>query len=112
MDKKIEYQIMAHENGWAIVVDEVLMAVHPSRHLALSAAKLLQIDVLSTEEAIRSNAIANLTLTDAAVPRWFHASLQVMVAVPYQVDIPLRQRSGEISFPSSIDGHHRAAGKI
>lgn len=64
MEKSIEYQIIAHENGWAVVVSEVMRAVYPSRHLALAAAKLLESNVVPTQEAERLAATAHLTLTD------------------------------------------------
>lgn len=110
MEKNIEYQIMAHENGWAVVIYDVIRGVYPSRHLALATAKLLESDMLPTEEARRFAAATHITLTDAAAPNRVSRLLQVMV--PYQVDIPLRCRSGEISFPSSIDGLNLAAGKV
>ncbi|WCK02385.1 hypothetical protein [Agrobacterium tumefaciens] len=112
MEKNIEYQIIAHENGWAVVVFEVMRAVYPSRHLALAAAKLLESDVIPTQEAERLAETTHLTLTDAAVPNRLRTSLQVMVAVPYQVDIPLRRRPGEVSFPSPVNGLNVAAGKV
>ncbi|UXT20535.1 hypothetical protein FY140_07350 [Agrobacterium tumefaciens] len=111
MDKNIEYQIIAHENGWAVVVSDVVRAVYPSRHLALAAAKLLESDVVPTQEAERLAATTYLTLTDTTAPNRLRTSLQVMVAVPYQVDIPLRRRSEEVSCPS-IGGRNLAAGKI
>ncbi len=112
MGKKIEYQITAHENGWAIIVSEVIRGVYPSSHLALAAAKLLKSDMmLPLENAQRFAGATHLPLTDAAAHSRFRASFQPMVAVPYQVDIPLRRRSGDISFPSSIDGVNLAAGK-
>ncbi|TZG34059.1 hypothetical protein [Agrobacterium sp. B1(2019)] len=96
MEKNIEYQIIAHENGWAVVVCEVMRAVYPSRHLALAAAKLLESNVVPTHEAERLAATAHLTLTDTTAPNLLRTSLQLMVAVPYQVDIPLRRRSEEV----------------
>ncbi|CAM3660773.1 hypothetical protein G6L26_025890 (plasmid) [Agrobacterium radiobacter] len=112
MEKNIEYQIVAHENGWGVVVADVMRAVYPSRHLALAAAKLLESDVAPTQEPERFTATTNLTLTDAATPSLLRSSLQVEVAVPYQVDIPLRRRGGEVSFPSSIGGLNLAGGKV
>ncbi|MDO3445532.1 hypothetical protein [Agrobacterium sp. V1] len=113
MQKKIEYRIMAHENGWAVVVGDILRAVYPSRHIALTAVKLLENEKSLAEEAVCSTAEPdNRTLTDTAGTNRFPASFQVMVAVPYQVDIPLRRRSAEVSFPSSIDGHDLTAGKV
>jgi hypothetical protein len=112
MEKNIEYQIMAHENGWAVVISDVIRGVYPSRHLALAAAKLLESDMLPTEEARRFVQTTHMILTDTAAPNRVSRSLQVMVAVPYQVDVPLRRRSGEISFPSSTRGRNLAAGKV
>lgn len=111
MEKSIEYQIIAHENGWAVVVSEVMRAVYPSRHLALAAAKLLESNVVPTHEAERLAATAHLTLTDTTAPNRLRTSLQLMVAAPYQVDIPLRRRSEEFCFPS-ISGLDLIAGKV
>ncbi len=112
MKKNIEYEIMAHENGWAVVISDVIRGVYPSRHLALAAAKLLENDMLPTEHVRRFAPTTNMTLTDTAAPNRVSRSLQVMVAVPHQVDIPLRRRSAEISFPPSTDGRNLAAGKV
>ena len=111
MEKSIEYQIIAHENGWAVVVSEVMRAVYPSRHLALAAAKLLESNVVPTQEAERLAATAHLTLTDTTATNRLRTPLQLMVAVPYQVDIPLRRRSEEVCFPS-ISGLDLIAGKV
>lgn len=35
MQKNIEYQIMAHENGWAVVVCDVIGALTPADTLLL-----------------------------------------------------------------------------
>jgi hypothetical protein len=48
---------------------------------------------------------------DATAPKRLRTSLQLMVAVPYQVDIPLRRRSEEVCFPS-IGSLDLAAGKV
>lgn len=111
MKKNIEYQIMAHENGWAVVISDAIRGVYPSRHLALAAAKLLESDMLPTEDARRLAQTTNMTLTDTAAPNRVSRSRQVMVAVPHQVDIPLRRRSAEISVPPSTGGRNLAAGK-
>ncbi|MGQ8633881.1 hypothetical protein ACUTJJ_20655 [Agrobacterium sp. DKPNP3] len=112
MHKKTEHKIIAHENGWAVVISGVIRGVYPSRHMALSAAKELQSDLLSAETAKASGPVANLPLTDAAaISRW-RTSSQPTVAVPYQVDMPLRRRSGEVSYPASFDGSSLRAGKI
>ncbi|AYM65734.1 hypothetical protein [Agrobacterium fabrum] len=112
MEKNIEYQIMAHENGWAVVISDVIRGVYPSRHLALAAAKLLESDMPRTEEARRFAQTTHMTLTDTAAPNRMSGSLQIMVAEPYQVDVPLRRRSGEISVPPSTDGRNLEAGKV
>lgn len=112
MDKKIEYRIMAHENGWALVISEVIRGVYPSRHLALEAVKRLESDMLPTETAQRFAAANYLAMTDAAAPNRLRTAPKLIVAVPYQVDVPLPRRSGEISFPSSIDGLNLAEGKV
>ena len=112
MKKNIEYHIMAHENGWAVIISDVIRGVYPSRHLALAAAKLLENDLLPTEEARRFAQTTNITLTDTAALNRVSRSLQVMVAVPHQVDIPLRRKSAEIRFPPSTDGRNLAAGKV
>jgi len=110
MKKNIEYQIMAHENGWAVVISDAIRGVYLSRHLALAAAKLLESDMLPTEEARRFAQTTHMTLTDTAAP--MSRSLQVRVAVPQQVDVPLRRRSAEISVPPSTDGRNLEAGKV
>ncbi|CUX56631.1 MULTISPECIES: hypothetical protein [Agrobacterium] len=111
MDKKLEYQITAHENGWAVVISEAIRGVYPSRHLALAAAKLLDSDMLPAEETQRFATANYLAVTDAVAPSRFRTSPQPVVAVPYQVDVPLRRRRGEITFPSSIGGLNPAKGK-
>ncbi len=111
MEKNIEYQIMAHENGWAVVISDVIRGVYPSRHLALAAAKLLESEMLPAEEARRFATTTHMTLTDTAAPNRMSRSFQIMVAAPHQVDVPLRRRSGEISFPSSNGGLDLSAGK-
>lgn len=68
MKKNIEYQITAHENGWAVVISDIIRGVYPSRHLALAAAKLLENDMLRTEEATRFAQTTHMTLTDTAAP--------------------------------------------
>lgn len=113
MNKRTQHQIIAHENGWAVAVGDVLQAIYPSRHLALTAVKSLRSDaILNEEPAHPTVTTACLALTDAAASNRFRTSFQVMVAVPYQVDIPLKRRGGEISFPSSIDGQDLTSGKI
>ncbi len=112
MKKNIEYQITAHENGWAVVISDIIRGVYPSRHLALAAAKLLENDMLRTEEARRFAQTTHMTLTDTAAPNRVSRSLQVRVAVPQQVDAPLRRRSTEISVPPSTDGRNLEAGKV
>ncbi|EGL62428.1 hypothetical protein AGRO_4900 [Agrobacterium sp. ATCC 31749] len=67
--------------------------------------------MLPIEETRRFAQTTHITPTDTVAPNRVSRSLQVMVAVPYQVDIPLRHRSGEISFPSSTGGLDLTAGK-
>ena len=110
MEKEIEYPITAHENGWAVVISDVIRGVYPSRHLALAAAKLIESDMLPTCKAQRFAATTHLPLTDTATR--LRTSSQLLVTVPSQVDIPLRHRSGDVSFPSSIDGLTLANGKV
>ncbi|AAK90862.1 hypothetical protein EN41_04125 [Agrobacterium tumefaciens] len=98
MQKNIEYQIMAHENGWAVVVCDVIGGTYPSRHLALAAAKQLESEVVSTEEAEHLGAIAHLTLTDAVASDRLRISCQMTVAVSYQVDIPCDAEAEKSAF--------------
>ncbi|WP_233284843.1 hypothetical protein [Agrobacterium tumefaciens] len=91
MDKKIEYQITAHENGWAIVISGVIRNVYPSRHLALAAEKLLESDMLLVKDTQRFAETTPLTLTDAAAPSPFRTSPHLTMAIPYQVDVPSRR---------------------
>ncbi|MDS7598309.1 hypothetical protein, partial [Agrobacterium tumefaciens] len=96
----------------AVVISDVMRGVYPSRHLALAAAKLLESDMLPTEEASRLAQTTNMTLTDTAAPNQASRSLQVPVAVPHQVDVPLRGRNAKMSFPPSTDGRNLAVGKV
>ena len=98
MQKNIEYQIMAHENGWAVVVCDVIRGTYPSRHLALAAAKQLESEVVSTEEAENLGAIAHLTLTDVVASDRLRISRQMTVAVSYQVDIPCDAEAEKSAF--------------
>ena len=88
--------------------DFVLALIQTGRE---PAAKLLESNVVPTHEAERLAATAHLTLTDTTAPNRLRTSLQLMVAVPYQVDIPLRRRSEEVCFPS-ISGLDLIAGKV
>lgn len=94
MEKSVKYEIVAHENGWAVVISDVLRAVYPSQHLALEAAKQIESDMHTTQKRSEFAAPGYLTSTDAAAPNRLRPSLQVRMAAPYQVDTPLRRRSG------------------
>ena len=52
MKKKIECEIMAHENGWAVLVGSVMEAVYPSRYLAVTSAKARHMDFILVDEAM------------------------------------------------------------
>jgi len=98
MNKKIECEIMPHENGWAVLVGSVMQAVYPSRYLAVTSMKAENVDFVLTDEA--------------AASRGTGSAFRLTVAVPYQVDIPLKYRNGEINTPVSLEGRDLATGKL
>ncbi|WP_280170861.1 hypothetical protein [Agrobacterium pusense] len=113
MKKKIECEIMAHENGWAVLVGSVMEAVYPSRYLAVTSAKARHMDFILVDEAMPlRHSTADVMATDRAVSRRNGEAFRLTVAAPYQVDIPLKRRRGEINTPVSIEGRDLVTGKF
>ncbi|MCW8280758.1 MULTISPECIES: hypothetical protein [Agrobacterium] len=113
MKKKIECEIMAHENGWAVLVGNVMEAVYPSRYLAVTSAKTRHMDFILVDEAMPlRHSTTDVMATDRAVSRRNGEAFRLTVAAPYQVDITLKRRRGEINTPVSIEGRDLVTGKF
>ncbi|MGV1821806.1 hypothetical protein G6L32_26120 [Agrobacterium tumefaciens] len=112
MNKNTEFEIVPHENGWAVLAGSVIKGVYPSRYLAVTAMNAQHGEFVLTDEAASSRASTDVMPTDSAVSRRNANALNLTIAVPYQVDIPLKCKGGEINIPVSPEGRELATWKL
>ncbi|NWJ27518.1 hypothetical protein [Rhizobium sp. RM] len=82
------FEIQAHEDGWAILRNQVLQGVYPSYHMAASSLP----QKARKHQKGRSGSLG------------YFPQKPIAVIPPHLVEVPLRDKE-ELILPIGVDGH-------
>lgn len=88
MDKKTEYQIVPHERGWAVVIDNVIKAVYPSQYLAATSIHARENNFVLVDEIVCQRGVAHAVATDVAVRGRNRDQVHLAVGLGDRVGMP------------------------